>query len=1495
MEGILNAIRSIFNRRKKEEELQIPQVTPTVIQPINLSVPKTPAPDFSSIQSSQPSATMNQGVNLSSMFGNIQKSDPYQYVKNRYVEPIVEGVKTFTEPVAPGIPFPKFAAKASPIGQLVMTAQGKNAPLETAKDLLKIGAGAASLMPDVFGDVTMPIIDYAKGASVARKEGRDVVRGGIKSTTLEEYKGLGDVMFNENQPGRRAIGNLAEIPLTILAGTIKPKTAGRIFVKNADELATVLKRGLKLGITTPESPNIPWKEAEKLLEKVEVEPEVLKQLKRGSVVEGTGYVLKKQGDELIANFDTTFKEAVPNFGAQIKPATKKAGAAITPPVEVKKVEGISTPEIEVPKTGASLKPKRYVGSTAVGDAIRDIGAGAQSPDDMSRRIDQYVDKYIPYAGYQQLKELRAGLEREIVKLTGTGNNYKQTYALRIVMRDDPDAGPIIKTIENRIDQLDKLIGKTPKGQKPLAVFKTTDVDAQQLPDVREGGMIDAKKLILPEKYDVWARKNQVMVDALKNDILRMKPMDPIVIDAKRNVLEGAETLIAMRELGIKKVSTIIKEAQPVAPTAPVIPPELRYEGGRLQSRAEFEKADAQLRASLNAQGWRTKTQVKRAEEKARTKAVMNLEKEWADAWADRTIDPFGKAGYMFPIDKVNPKIWKDKNFLATVRLNRETAVRIIRETFGDDAATIFDSTVGKVYEGNDNAIRMVNEMGRRTEDYITRVLGLATTDERKLIRAWGEKKITLEELKGMTPKWKQVMEADTYFRSMYDDLLAQINSVITKYGYEPIPKRQDYYTHVPQVTGFLYSLGFNAFWDDISARNTIPPDIRALTPDFKPNKKFFTYGLPRQMNEAIDTIKDLEDPLVAFSSYLNAAAGQVYMTDAIHRLRTFKNVLDQYSYKTENPMFLENFREWLNKYTNVVAGKTTMSRGTEESIGRDALMSINSFRKQISRALTSGNVGPGLSNLASLVPVSARTTPKNFLAALWTASQDLLSGKLNASDVNGQYSNWMARRDKWTFDQQNFVNNWNKFVGQFFQGTDLYSSRVAVLAKYYDNIDKGMDPVAAMKDADMFASSVIGSRIKGEMPLYFESKGWESLLLMFQLEMNNALSIVKDVAAAGENIPAYLFRFSLASWLFNNAYEYFTGRRISPDPIDVAVTAGDELVSDDPIGERAGKVIGKVINYLPMASALTGGRIPLMAGLPKRVEDFIDDPLGSTAKALAIYGSPLGGSYQAYKTARGLQDYGTGYAETRDAKLKYPIAQTPINLIRATLFGNYAFPESKEYYDEGYSPMGTEDTIITRQLLSEDNKTGIRFYELKRAYQDAGNKDRTINLLKGEMEREMTRPGLTPNERAEIVRRYGTKINDLKRGILKDIAPHTTTEQQATVANALASAYGIPNSNLLKGTVALGPGANLSSLFSKGTGISTKKIKPKKVALKSLKPISFKVGGKNLRTPSGKTSKYARSIAPPVSKGIPMASAPRPNGIRLPNVRVNKNLSVVTS
>ena len=107
----------------------------------------------------------------------------------------------------------------------------------------------------------------------------------------------------------------------------------------------------------------------------------------------------------------------------------------------------------------------------------------------------------------------------------------------------------------------------------------------------------------------------------------------------------------------------------------------------------------------------------------------------------------------------------------------ESIYRNVRRALGEKGYQYFkENILDKLDAAKLDNVNMKNEIANELKNYVVDELGIKKdSKESELVQKYGEKEITLDELKEATPNWENVVKADKWFRNMYDKLIDAIN------------------------------------------------------------------------------------------------------------------------------------------------------------------------------------------------------------------------------------------------------------------------------------------------------------------------------------------------------------------------------------------------------------------------------------------------------------------------------------------------------------------------------------------------------------------------------------------------------------------------------------------------------------------------------------------------------------------------------------------------
>lgn len=931
---------------------------------------------------------------------------------------------------------------------------------------------------------------------------------------------------------------------------------------------------------------------------------------------------------------------------------------------------------------------------------------------------------------------------------GEARDTTKVYAHKVKAKDIQFAGDDINEfgyfptdyekqlteIWNKANKSDVMMSiDAPKGsvqelQKQLAEeYQNNKLAAEAAREVRDSldpnlikNINQIKRLLTKNKYasgDVETFRASKHKDLINKTIERVQELRPELDEASafefiQNAPTKADT-IARRPAGLKSIKEVETDLW-------------SQDFGRKLKESEYRKLESEWVKSYIGEAPTTlKTKVKQQKRSVteNEQALVKLESEWLKQRNEGMIKPYKKGDLgleqPFSIFKDIKKA-KDKGAFSYAR---ETAVRNIEDTFGKNATKVKAFLTDKITDNETASAIFVDKTATRLRNTVKKYGISKNSKDDKLVFEFAEGRLTEDQLKSQTKNWKGVIETANEFRNTYDELLEKINSSLSKYGYDPIPKRANYMTHFQEVGNFFETFG--AIFQDKTMRDNLgdklPTGMSGINMDTRPGKSFFTSALPRTGD------KFTPSAIGAMERYLLPASRQIYHTDSVQRVRALQSMIEQFA--GESGRDLSNFNSWLSEYGNLLAGKkSVIDRPVEKVFGRGLLKAGNWLRRRTGANMVGGNVSSALTNFIPLTQSIATTSKPSLMRGL------LSSMSTDKKKIDGVQSDFLTRRFQDASIDKNWIEKGGDLASWLFQAVDHFTSRTIVGGKYYEGLSKGMDSKTAMKQADEYAARLMADRSFGSTPTLFNSQVLGALT-QFQLEVNNQLSFIfkdipKNLGYTKAQAASSLGQIVIYSYLFNSLYESLTGRRPAFDPMGLAIQTYEDYTDEDiKKGQATKNLVNNVSNNLPFASVFTGGRLPVGAALPNPIalaqgETTLKKELIKPATYLL---PPFGGG-QIKKTTEGLLALNQGASVTDSGRVRYPITQTPVNTARTALFGQYSTPEARDYFRKGTTPLGENQSKIYTQLA---NDQGNEFYN-----QIMGNraKERQITKAKEGMQ-----------------------------------------------------------------------------------------------------------------------------------------------------------------
>lgn len=663
--------------------------------------------------------------------------------------------------------------------------------------------------------------------------------------------------------------------------------------------------------------------------------------------------------------------------------------------------------------------------------------------------------------------------------------------------------------------------------------------------------------------------------------------------------------------------------------------------------------------------------------------------------------------------------------------------RNFKSVFGDQYETVKKRILDPFDESKKaNVLHQEDWLNNLKSEVVDRLGIKKGSKESALVQQYGEKKISLEELKRQRPNdWQKIVEADQWFRKAYDTLIDEVNAVrrqiypnaektmasikakieATKGNKKLsqtekqekvaeleakleeamrgkfVPKRQDYYRHFNDMAE-----GFAGLKNIFDTPANIDPKLAGISDFTQPKGRFAGFmqkrGLGKYKNDAVG----------GFLNYVPAASYSIHIDPHISK---FSKLADELSEATTDSRNINNFINFLRKYSQDLAGKTNPAdRFIQELSSRKVFNGVTWLNNRVKANTVIANAGSALAQLANVplgiahskqyaVPGVAKTLKSIFFGNKEIAKSGFVKERF------GSYGSKMYRQ----FDVR-LIDQPKKMAVWLMETADKMGTHFIWNSSYAKAVAEGVkNPV---KHADEVTRSLVAGRGVGEVPLLQKSKLFQ-IVAPFQLEVANLWSVQRDFVNAKDF--GALVTLYLGNYMFNKIAEEIRGSGVTFDPMRAMIDA----VTEEDISplERGGRLAGEVLSNIPLGQTLAAAypEYGMKIGdnqLPTRKKLFgRSDPTRFGTGPVIVKAiqepqykilPPFGGG-QIKKTAGGISALKTGSVDDKKGNIKYPIAPDLANRTKGLLFGPGGFREAEDYYRNDRRPLSEGQTENLRQ------------------------------------------------------------------------------------------------------------------------------------------------------------------------------------------------------
>ncbi|WP_409276380.1 hypothetical protein V1499_23115 (plasmid) [Neobacillus sp. SCS-31] len=665
--------------------------------------------------------------------------------------------------------------------------------------------------------------------------------------------------------------------------------------------------------------------------------------------------------------------------------------------------------------------------------------------------------------------------------------------------------------------------------------------------------------------------------------------------------------------------------------------------------------------------------------------------------------------------RLNPSKLKDIN---GIQGYMSDIYRNTRDVFGDKFQEIKNALLDPFDHAKKEYVELQETWLNRLNDEIVKGLGISKGSKlSKLVQDYGEKTISLDQLKQAAPKdWQKVVKADEWFRKAYESLIDEVNaSRASIYPTNPdklVPKRNDYYRHFRELNGLE---GIKNLFDTPAG---IDPQLVGTSDFTNPSSRWASFMQKRGKGPY------KSDAVGGFLNYLPSASYAIKIDPHIPRFKEFSRSLKGLTGGTKN---LNHYIEFVEDFARDLAGKTNfLDRPFQKWFGRRTFRGLEWLNTRVKKNTVLGNLGSTLAQVANIPNGIAFAKHHSVPGAIKTLKSIIVQNKEAAQSgfLKERFSHSMYEK----FNTR-LIDQPEKFASWVMSTADRIGTTFVWNSAYQKGLaQKVADPI---KYADDATRNLVAGRGIGEVPLVQKSKLFQ-LIAPFQLEVANLWHVQRDFIK--EKDFGAIVTLYLGSWLLNKGMEEVRGSAVTFDPIDAI---HDAFTEEDLSGwEKAGRIGGEILSNVPLGQTAANFYPEYgTKNLPTREEFFGDrDPNRFGSGLLVAKGAqdpifklalPFGGA-QAQKSLKGLDALKKeGVYNKAETKLKYPVENDALNSIKGTLFGPGAFREAREFYDKDRQALGEKQTLQYENIkASGGNSTAFYEYVLK---------NREISSIKEEM------------------------------------------------------------------------------------------------------------------------------------------------------------------
>lgn len=495
-----------------------------------------------------------------------------------------------------------------------------------------------------------------------------------------------------------------------------------------------------------------------------------------------------------------------------------------------------------------------------------------------------------------------------------------------------------------------------------------------------------------------------------------------------------------------------------------------------------------------------------------------------------------------------------------------------------------------------------------------------------------EKKTTLNEINeryGKDYVQNYIKPAIEKQRAEFDAILKEVNHTLVSNGFDEIPKRDNYITHIQKDPKFWEKFGIGiqdltnlgkGINSDINPGNTrgaIPEEIVGNTANTAARRKWNPFAQTRRGSsheqDFFKAIDSYYEPML-FNKYMTPAASRSRIVE--RTFRTFEKAKEiraeqllevadastakdmaglnnPRNHKKYDPTNSSPFILAWQEYGNKLAGKTNKwDRSVLESSLGQKMQGKKLLDASVKlQGVTGANTIPGsataaLAQTLSLPQTIARDSLPSVAKGIGDTIQWMTGKKLGKDgrlDPMMQSSFMRARYTDASSKRKSAMRKYTDFASKPMEMIERTTGEISWRSAYNEALRKGLKGSAAVREADIETKKTLAGRGIGDRPLAMDSKALGALT-QFGLEVNNMrIQFWRDFS------PVQKTKFIVAAFALNQAYEMATGNAQLPDYLDAAIDSGAGFATMNDDKDNDGKADSNIGNEIWKTTQRFGG------------------------------------------------------------------------------------------------------------------------------------------------------------------------------------------------------------------------------------------------------------------------------------------------------------------